>query len=547
MKGGVFILAVLTIIFFVSVASANDVAYVYRKEFKIDQNFIDVFEAKGFNVDLIHEKNMPDDFSGYDFIFVGDDHLRLADKLPVEDNNAIVANYFHGDNWDLVDRDGVSQMGSTAPMKVVRDGVVMQVYTKAFLRGRIAVPYYYLERLNRLPEVVGVAGTMKTSSGERFGEVVAYLDRPSGARTCFFGIIESDFWTDDARDLLNDCVDFAVGGELPPQEEPECLESSDCSIGSTSDPFCFEGDVVEDVNSNVCESEMCVPNNRVNLVEVCGFGCSEGACLPEPAECETDLDCPADELSDLFCQETNSDENVYQDVTSYSCVEGSCVSDEDNILIEDCGLGCFEGGCIMEEPDIECSANSDCGVDGFVDSSFCSGGDVYQDYETFTCEYPGEEYSYCYSYTSEEFVEDCSYICGEGACVEEPVSEGVHDLSLVDFTNAVDKIKIIHDGEIILGNELQCNMDYKIYIRVENVGDFSEDATFEGSVGPVTFNHLPKNGLDHGVGSTKSKTVNLALEEGTYDIIVETFIDGFSDANPSDNVVSREVNIICED
>jgi len=476
MKSGVFIVTVLATVFFIALASANDAAYIYRKEFKIDQNFIDFFENMGFNVELINEKNVPADLSHYDFVFIGDEHFKMIDELPIEESNVVVANYFHGTKLGLVDRDGVSQMGSTSPLKIRRGGADIEVYTQAFIRGRIAVPYYYLESLNKLSEVEGFASTMRTSSGKNFGEVVAFLDKPNGAKTCFFGIVKSDFWTDAAKNLLKDCVDFVVGGEA--QEEFECEVDLDCGEDSNSEPFCFGSELVEEVSSNMCVEGSCVTDSVTNLVEECEFGCFEGECLPEPAECEVDSDCPADEFSAPFCQEGGGfgDENVYQDETTYSCVESSCVPDTKNVLLDDCSFGCFEGECLPETP-----------------------------------------------------------------------SEEVHDVGFVDFSNSFGMIRLEKtDGtDILEGESLFCGENYKVSVTLENKGGFVEDISFSGSVGSVLFNHNPISGHEPDVKKLKTKTIEFALEEGAYNVMVEASIDGFSDSNPLDNLVSREVFVEC--
>ncbi len=120
-----------------------------------------------------------------------------------------------------------------------------------------------------------------------------------------------------------------------------------------------------------------------------------------------------------------------------------------------------------------------------------------------------------------------------------------HDIGFVNFTNAVNNIKIeTANGSIVLGETLQCNEKYKIIIKIKNFGNFIENVTFNGSIGNVLFNHLSTEDLEpEETTSEKSRTVNVSLEKGEYNIKVEAKISG--DNNSVNNVVIRPVEIIC--
>ena len=55
------------------VSASADVAYIFRKDFKIDQNVLDVFSELSLSFDMIDEKNLPMDLSSYRLVFVGDE------------------------------------------------------------------------------------------------------------------------------------------------------------------------------------------------------------------------------------------------------------------------------------------------------------------------------------------------------------------------------------------------------------------------------------------------------------------------------------------
>ena len=57
----------------INLISAADVAYIYNKDYKVDQNVIDIFEELGMSVKLVKDKDVPrTNFDDFHMIFVGD-------------------------------------------------------------------------------------------------------------------------------------------------------------------------------------------------------------------------------------------------------------------------------------------------------------------------------------------------------------------------------------------------------------------------------------------------------------------------------------------
>ncbi len=280
-----FALFALFLLFFAGVASAvGDVAYIYRKQFRIDENIVKTFEDDGLVVDLINEKNLPSNFNGYDLVFVGDENFLNANRIPVNDKKAIIVNYYNAPTWGITDFEGISQLGASKPLSVVKDGRVVPAYTSAFFpNSYITISYYYLGQNNIAPSLQSIAKTEPTSSGGDFGDVIAYAeagDRLLNGKTqrenlCFFGIVASDYWTPQARNLFNDCFGFVAS---------ECSEDSDCGNSSfVGQPFCQDGDVYRDKVIYDCSKNKvlnkCVDSEESVLIEDCQFGCENGACL----------------------------------------------------------------------------------------------------------------------------------------------------------------------------------------------------------------------------------------------------------------------------
>ncbi len=69
------------------------------------------------------------------------------------------------------------------------------------------------------------------------------------------------------------------------------------------------------------------------------------------------------------------------------------------------------------KPNITCYNDSGCGEDGWVGDPYCSGGHVYQDYRTWTCNNPGTLDSFCSSQDAGQMKEECLSGCESGACL----------------------------------------------------------------------------------------------------------------------------------
>ncbi len=121
----------------------------------------------------------------------------------------------------------------------------------------------------------------------------------------------------------------------------------------------------------------------------------------------------------------------------------------------------------------------------------------------------------------------------------------IHDISLIDFKNSVNKIRIqdMNKSDILENDTIKCNEDYKVIIKVKNNGNETENVTFQGEIGGIMFNHLPTKNLAPGDSSTKTRTINISLSEGIHTIKIEAILP--SDENIIDNKAERQALVIC--
>ncbi|MBS3088427.1 hypothetical protein J4402_01460 [Candidatus Pacearchaeota archaeon] len=476
-KSGVVITAILSIFLLVSLASAADVAYLYKKNSQVDDNVLAVFNELSLTVDLIQENSLPNNFNSYKLIYVGKENYRNNENFPVNNYPSVISNRNPSKSWGLTDSNGVSQMGSTSPLSVVVNSNSLAVYTQGLKENKVAVSYYYLGKDSKAQSLQQIAATKTTSSGVKFGDVVSYAEagaqllngKTQKKNLCFFGIVESDYWTPEAKNLFKECINFAVGTVQP---APECTNNTECPAEQLSQPFCQNNNVYKTKTTSSCVENKCVPSGENVSVETCLFGCESGACKPAPTpieECNATKICNST-FSEPFCQNNN----VYKTQFNSSCVAGQCVaSSNQSILITVCPYGCSQAQCLQPE---------------------------------------------------------------------------IHDVALIDFANSTNKIRIKDAaGIIISNNQLQCNSKYKFEISAENKGNFTEDVSFAGSIGSLELNHNSISNFSAGEKTTtpKSKTINMTLTEGYYNISIEAILDGFTDANPSNNKALREIFVSC--
>jgi len=305
---------VFALILLVSLVSASKVGYIYRSESRIDSRVVGVFSQIGLEVDFINENSLSN-LSKYDFIYVGDESFTKA--IPIGDYNAIVSNYYLGQKSGITDSDGISKLVSKHNLNVNVDGKLLPVYTDSVDNRGMAISYYYLGDNNKVSGFRQYAGTDTTSSGNPFGDVISFGEKGltlsngkiSKGYICFFGIVDSQYWTEEAKDLLKQCITFANrplgngpvlnesnGTETNGTESNQtiCSKSSDCGASVfIGNPSCSSNSVVQNFINFTCinsgtKTSYCTNKTYPAFVKSCGL-CSSGIC--QNVSCFNNSDC----------------------------------------------------------------------------------------------------------------------------------------------------------------------------------------------------------------------------------------------------------------
>lgn len=294
--------------------------------------------------------------------------------------------------------------------------------------------------------------------------------------------------------------------------EVNCMSDIDCGFtGFSGNEYCFQDDAFKNFQASVCSNpgtlnSSCTINIGSQFLQDCG----SDSCGNFSNYCKND--------------------DVYKIRTCFDkgCSQGSCFNNVnyDDVFASDCDYGCSQsqGICLPQ-----CTQNSDCG-NASVDI-YCSGSNL-----TTTIITPMCMNGSCGLMGNTTIIQ-CDFGCANNACLP-----GIHDVALVDFSQAVNNIRIKNETNSIVNN-IMCNRDYKFEITAENLGDFYENVTFSGSIGGLALNHVKIDNFAPGDSSLKSKTINVNLASGFYNVTINAFIP--ADSNLANNIASRQIEVIC--
>lgn len=194
-----FIFAFLLLLFLPAVL-AEDIAYVLKNPSNPEQSIISSINEMGYTYKLIDESQVSStDFSKYLMILLGDENIN---NVPVNSHNSLVLDPDYYSLWS----GSISSVSSTGILKAfnlqtfIADSREFEAYTKS------QIPMYYLSGKKSSTAITVRADT---TSGRGYF-VVAIKREP---RRAFFGITETDFWTQDSKELFKKTLEWVLFGE----------------------------------------------------------------------------------------------------------------------------------------------------------------------------------------------------------------------------------------------------------------------------------------------------------------------------------------------
>ncbi len=237
-----------------------------------------------------------------------------------------------------------------------------------------------------------------------------------GSLFCFFGDLGQKWRT-------YKCNNPGTGSASCSDSDSNKVKQDCGDDGYVGSNYCYNNDVYRDFVDKGCSNDECFENTDKVLQQNCGTnGCSNGQCNQQ-IECNSNSECGTNSwIGNPFC----SSGDVYQAYRTYTCnspgtISSSCSNSDSNNKKQECGAeGCSNNQC--NTGTVVCSSNAECGTNGYVGSVFCSDGDIYQAYRTYTSSNPGTISSSCSNSDSYQLKEDCgtngcsSGVCNVGEC-----------------------------------------------------------------------------------------------------------------------------------
>ena len=139
--------------------------------------------------------------------------------------------------------------------------------------------------------------------------------------------------------------------------------------------------------------------------------------------CSTDLQCGVQRIINVCSGVRSIQTNITPVCNNPGLISSSC-SNAITTTTTVCATGCSILTGVCNPAPINCTINSECGTNGFVGQSFCSGSNSTQNYRTFTCNNAGTTSSYCPNILTPRTLEVCANGCDifSGACNSAPIT-----------------------------------------------------------------------------------------------------------------------------
>ncbi len=206
--------------------SATDIAYITKTPRDIDATIMNILNELNYSVRFINDANVSrTNFNLYKTIIVPNVKFDSYNYIPVNNVNTIFLNTYHLKDWHWI-QDGASQIASNQPLRVnvVNSSTRItknlprnfQVYTQAKYNGA-SIPMYFLSRYKiatKINKIVSIESNPLDS--------VIAMTKPgtplrdgytSNARSVFFGITETEYWTENTKKLFKNSLLWVVEGE----------------------------------------------------------------------------------------------------------------------------------------------------------------------------------------------------------------------------------------------------------------------------------------------------------------------------------------------
>lgn len=199
---------------------AADIAYIVKNPSNPETQVISAIQDLGYSYDLIDDNNLPSiNFSDYEMILVWDELLTNTDKIPITQKKSLVANTYYLKDWKIAEYSG-SQI-STGYLKtriLLNNRITRNLVSPIQVYGSTNIVLSYLPYSNK--RATGLKNVVSTDNYNEYPIIgiinpggKLYKEGNAKERIAFFGITESDHWTQNSEQLFKNTLEWVIGGD----------------------------------------------------------------------------------------------------------------------------------------------------------------------------------------------------------------------------------------------------------------------------------------------------------------------------------------------
>ncbi len=199
-----------------------DVAYILMDVTHPEQNVITALNQSGLSYNLIDDDSLPStNFSEYNIVLVWNEKIKNPSLIPITKKKSIIANTYYLSDWKIADSAGTQS--SSQPLKgqiLISNLITSNLTSPVPLYTTSLASLHYVAKLpKRATSIKNVLGT------NNFGKdvIIGFIDSggslyPSTAgnataKTLFFGITESQYWTAESKQMFRNSIKWLMFGE----------------------------------------------------------------------------------------------------------------------------------------------------------------------------------------------------------------------------------------------------------------------------------------------------------------------------------------------
>jgi len=218
-----FILALIILLSLISpvLALQKDIAYVVNNQYYVEPTITSVFTSMGWSYDVVLSSNVSaTNFSNYRLMVVGNGYFLNSAQIPVNNFPAVILNGENMQDWGWTKY--ISLTSQTSAFH--GDITSLNNITSGFSLGDIllytsASPDLYNMNENNIFSNVKIAVSMKSNPNNAVvayankGDILTKFGYPNthvNAKTVFFGITESGYWTDESEQLFINSINWVL-------------------------------------------------------------------------------------------------------------------------------------------------------------------------------------------------------------------------------------------------------------------------------------------------------------------------------------------------